>query len=80
MLLPYECHEGNLAVRNSLSAERAEDRALAEDLAKGIKRRGGGCRRAASVAVAIAAAAPEPLPAAAVVAADVAAIPKTRTS
>jgi hypothetical protein len=38
VLLPYECHEGNLAVRNALSAERAEDRALAEDLAKGIKR------------------------------------------
>ena len=38
MLLPYECHEGNEAVRNSLGAERAEDRALAADLAKGIKR------------------------------------------
>ena len=38
MLLPYECHEGNQAVRNSLSAERAEDRALADDLAKGIIR------------------------------------------
>ena len=38
VLLPYECHEGNLAVRNALSAERAEDRAIAEDLAKGIKR------------------------------------------
>jgi hypothetical protein len=38
VLLPYECHEGNLAVANALSAERAEDRALAEDLAKGIKR------------------------------------------
>src|SRR5262245_13096419 len=38
VLLPYECHEGNLAVRNALSAERAEDRAVAEDLAKGIKR------------------------------------------
>jgi len=38
VLLPYECHEGNLAVRNALSAERAEDRALSEDLAKGIKR------------------------------------------
>jgi hypothetical protein len=37
-LLPYECHEGNEAVRNSLGAERAEDRALAADLAKGIKR------------------------------------------
>jgi hypothetical protein len=38
VLLPYECHEGNLAVPNALSAERAEDRALAADLAKGIKR------------------------------------------
>ena len=25
-LLPYECHEGNEAIRNSLGAERAEDR------------------------------------------------------
>ena len=38
MLLPYDCHEGNLAVRQSLGAERAEDAALAADLAKGIKR------------------------------------------
>jgi hypothetical protein len=38
VLLPYECHEGNQAVHNALSAERAEDRALAADLAKGIKR------------------------------------------
>src|SRR5688572_2454063 len=38
VLLPYECHEGNLAISNALSAERAEDRAVAEDLAKGIKR------------------------------------------
>jgi hypothetical protein len=38
VLLPYECHEGNLAVMQSLSAERAEDRALANDLAKGIVR------------------------------------------
>ena len=38
VLLPYECHEGNEAIRNSLGAERAEDRALAADLAKGIKR------------------------------------------
>jgi hypothetical protein len=37
-LLPYECHEGNEAIRNSLGAERAEDRAVAADLAKGIKR------------------------------------------
>jgi len=38
VLLPYECHEGNLALMQSLSAERAEDRALEEDLKKGIKR------------------------------------------
>ena len=37
-LLPYDCHEGNLAVRQSLGAERAEDVAHAADLAKGIKR------------------------------------------
>jgi hypothetical protein len=37
-LLPYECHEGNLAVRQSLGAERAEDAAVAADLAKGIRR------------------------------------------
>ena len=38
MLLPYECHEGNDALKNALSAERAEDTALADDLAKGITR------------------------------------------
>jgi hypothetical protein len=38
VLLPYECHEGNYAIRQSLGAERAEDKALADDLAKGIKR------------------------------------------
>ena len=37
-LLPYECHEGDYAVPNALSAERAEDRALADDLKKGIVR------------------------------------------
>src|SRR6185369_17999882 len=37
-LLPYECHEGDYAVPNALSAERAEDRALAEDAKKGIVR------------------------------------------
>ena len=47
VLLPYECHEGNGAVQNALSAERAEDAAIAADLAKGIKRarRGGAGRR-----------------------------------
>jgi hypothetical protein len=38
MLLPYECHEGNMAIVQALGAERAEDKALAADLAKGIKR------------------------------------------
>ena len=37
-LLPYDCHEGNQAIRNSLGAERAEDRALEEDRKKGIIR------------------------------------------
>jgi hypothetical protein len=37
-VLPYECHEGNYMLRNTLSAERTEDRALAEDLKKGIIR------------------------------------------
>ena len=38
VLLPYECHEGNYAVRQTLGAERAEDRAIEEDRAKGIIR------------------------------------------
>jgi hypothetical protein len=37
-MFPYECHEGNLGLRNILSAERAEDTALADDLRKGIIR------------------------------------------
>jgi hypothetical protein len=37
-LLPYDCHEGNYAIRQSLGAERAEDRALEADRAKGITR------------------------------------------
>ena len=37
-ILPYECHEGNYMIANSLSAERAEDKALAEDQKKGIVR------------------------------------------
>jgi len=37
-LLPYDCHEGNYALALSLGAERAEDKALAEDRAKGIIR------------------------------------------
>ena len=38
ILLPYDCHEGNLALMQSLSAERAEDRALEEDLKRGVVR------------------------------------------
>lgn len=37
-LLPYDCHEGNYAILQSLGGERAEDRAIAEDLARGIIR------------------------------------------
>jgi hypothetical protein len=37
-LLPYDCHPGNTAISMSLSAERAEDRAVAADAAKGIIR------------------------------------------
>jgi hypothetical protein len=39
LLLPYECHEGNYMLTDALSAERTEDRAVAEDLKKGIVRR-----------------------------------------
>jgi len=35
-VLPYECHEGNMALRNISSAARAEDRAIAEARAKGL--------------------------------------------
>ena len=38
VLLPYDCHEGNAAIEMTLKAERDEDKRLAEDLAKGIKR------------------------------------------
>jgi len=37
-LLPYECHEGNHGLPNILSAERAEDRAIAADARRGIVR------------------------------------------
>ncbi len=37
-VLPYECHEGNLAVLQGLGGERAEDKALAEDAKRGIIR------------------------------------------
>ena len=39
VLLPYECHEGNYMLKNSLSAERAEDKAIEEEAKKGIIRR-----------------------------------------
>ena len=35
-VLPYECHEGNAALRNILSAARAEERAIEEAAAKGL--------------------------------------------
>jgi hypothetical protein len=38
VLLPYDCHPGNTAISMALSAERAEDRAVAADAAKGIIR------------------------------------------
>ncbi len=34
-LLPYDCHEGNYALLQSLGAERAEDRALEADRSEG---------------------------------------------
>jgi hypothetical protein len=37
-MLPYECHEGNSALRQGLGGERAEDRKLAEDAKNGIIR------------------------------------------
>lgn len=37
-MLPYDCHEGNSALRQGLGGERAEDRALEEDAKKGILR------------------------------------------
>ena len=37
-MFAYECHEGNLGLRNILSAERAEDAAVIDDLKKGIIR------------------------------------------
>jgi hypothetical protein len=37
-VLPYDCHEGNLAVLQGLGGERAEDKALEEDAERGIVR------------------------------------------
>jgi hypothetical protein len=36
-VLPYECHEGNLAIRNILSAARSEEKATEEALKNGVK-------------------------------------------
>ena len=36
--LPYECHEGNGAIKYILSAERTEDEAIAADLENGVVR------------------------------------------
>ena len=36
-VLPYECHEGNLAIRNILSAARSEEKATEEALKNGLK-------------------------------------------
>ena len=47
-LLPYDCHPGNTAISMSLGAERAEDAALAADLAKGIKRQRRGVQECAA--------------------------------
>jgi hypothetical protein len=38
VLLPYECLEGDYAIKNALSAEGAEDKAIQEDAKKGIMR------------------------------------------
>src|SRR5262245_35163637 len=37
-VLPYECHEGNHALHNILSAARAEDRAIDDAVKKGLPR------------------------------------------
>ena len=38
ILLPYDCHEGNLAILQSLGAERAEDQKVEADLKRGVIR------------------------------------------
>ena len=50
VLLPYECHSGNTALEMALSAERAEDKAMAEAAAKGIKRQRRGVQEGADAA------------------------------
>jgi hypothetical protein len=37
-LLPYDCHEGNFALKQALGGERAEDAAIEADRARGIIR------------------------------------------
>ena len=50
VLLPYECHSGNTALSLALGAERAEDKAMAEAEAKGIKRQRRGVQEGADAA------------------------------
>jgi hypothetical protein len=38
VLLPYECLEGDYAIKNALSADRAENKAIEEDAKRGIIR------------------------------------------
>ena len=38
VLLLYECHEGNYAIRQSLGAERAEDQRVEADFQRGVLR------------------------------------------
>lgn len=54
-LLPYDCHEGNYAILQSLGAERFEDKRLADDLARGIIRPREGIQEGAGVGAAPAA-------------------------
>jgi hypothetical protein len=52
-LLPYDCHEGNYAILQSLGAERYEDKALADDLARGVVRPRRGIQEGAGVGAAL---------------------------
>lgn len=80
VVLPYECHEGNLAVKNALSAERAEDRAPRRTWPKASCVRAAASRKAASEAAATVAVRQEPARLQVVAAADAVVIPKTRIS
>jgi hypothetical protein len=51
-LLPYDCHEGNYAILQSLGAERFEDKRLEDDLARGIIRPREGIQEGAGVGAA----------------------------